>query len=115
MHETMTRLVSSQLILRGTSIERVRIGCGDVFHPDWINLDVAPVSPGVLRRKRGEVHRVMDDKYSLARPLIEAGFSAVRNVNADESWIAGFAGYGPDAAGGEVRKPDSLFMEAVKP
>ena len=27
----------------------INIGCGDVFHPAWINLDVLPVSAGVRR------------------------------------------------------------------
>ena len=75
---------------------------------------VSAFDEGVFRQ-RGEVHRLMYDKYSLARALRDAGFSGARPVTADESGITGFAGYGLDAVGGEVRKPDSLFMEAVKP
>lgn len=28
---------------------RVNIGCGSVFHPDWVNLDIVPVHPSVRR------------------------------------------------------------------
>lgn len=27
----------------------LNIGCGSTHHPDWINLDVAPIDPGVMR------------------------------------------------------------------
>ena len=26
----------------------LNIGCGGTFHPDWVNLDVAPADPNVL-------------------------------------------------------------------
>lgn len=69
---------------------------------------------GVFRR-RGEVHRVMYDRYSLAQALRQAGFEEPNVVGAAESAIAGYAAYGLDVVGGKVRKPDSLFMEARKP
>lgn len=30
-------------------MKRVNIGCGEVFHADWFNLDVSPVAPDVRR------------------------------------------------------------------
>ena len=65
-------------------------------------------------RQRGEVHRVMYDRLSLARVLERAGFGDIRKAGADESRIEGYPEYGLDAVDGDVRKPDSLFMEATR-
>ena len=69
---------------------------------------------GVFRRS-GECHRWMYDRFSLRQLLEQAGFSEVRPYTAFESQIADFSSFGLDVVGGKVRKPDSLFMEAVKP
>jgi predicted SAM-dependent methyltransferase len=67
-------------------------------------------------RDQGEVHFWMYDRYSLARLLTECGFSDPQVVSATESRIPGWAGYDLDTTpGGTVHKPDSLFMEAVRP
>jgi hypothetical protein len=66
-------------------------------------------------RLSGEVHQWMYDRLSLGRLLSSAGFSDIRVCKAAESVITDFASYGLDAdAQGNVRKPDSLFMEARK-
>lgn len=65
--------------------------------------------------KSGEVHRWMYDRYSLGLLLQECGFDHIRVCTAFESGIQNFASYGLDVAEGKPRKPDSLFMEAVKP
>jgi len=62
----------------------------------------------------GENHRWMYDRFSLRRLLEQAGFSAVQSCRADESRIPGFASYNLDMVEGQVRKPDSLFMEGIK-
>lgn len=65
---------------------------------------------------RGERHQWMYDRISLAAVLRDAGFVEPRRVGAAESAIPGFAGYLLDAdAAGRPHKPDSLFMEAVRP
>lgn len=66
-------------------------------------------------RQSGEVHRWMYDRVSLSRVLEEAGFQAMTVATAISSRIARFADYELDSVGGRVRKPDSLFVEAVKP
>lgn len=66
-------------------------------------------------RLSGEVHRVMYDRWGLEQLLLQRGFQQVQVVSATESRIAGFADFELDAAGGQVRKPDSLFVEAMKP
>jgi predicted SAM-dependent methyltransferase len=67
-----------------------------------------------LFRTSGECHRWMYDRISLQLLLERSGFSQVRVCTAFESQIEGFALYGLDVVKGRIRKPDSLFMEAVK-
>ena len=66
-------------------------------------------------RRSGECHRWMYDRFSLRQLLEQCGFVEVRTCSAFESRIASFASFGLDVVDGKVRKPDSLFMEAVKP
>lgn len=66
-------------------------------------------------QQSGELHRVMYDRFSLARLLTDCGFANPDQVTAYESRISDFAQYALDVVDGNVRKPDSLFMEAVRP
>lgn len=67
-------------------------------------------------RASGEVHQWMYDRHSLARLLAAVGFIEAHPCAAAESAIPNFSDYHFDIeAGGNVRKPDSLFMEARKP
>lgn len=68
-----------------------------------------------LFRNSGEIHRWMYDRFSLRRLLERAGFVDIRVCRADESRILDFNSYNLDIVDGKVRKPDSLFMEAIKP
>ncbi len=67
-----------------------------------------------LFRASGEVHRTPYDRIALRTLLERAGFADIRIHAASESRIPRFASYGLETVGGRVRKPDSLFMEAVK-
>jgi SAM-dependent methyltransferase len=70
---------------------------------------------GVFRNS-GEIHRWMYDRFSLGRLLKEAGCTGVRICRHDESRIPDFASYLLDSTpSGLPRKPDSLFMEGLKP
>lgn len=67
-------------------------------------------------RLSGELHQWMYDRYSLGRLMMEAGFAEPRVQTATESLIPGWKGFHLDTLpDGSVIKPDSLFMEAVKP
>lgn len=68
-----------------------------------------------LYRGGGEVHRTLYDRHALRVLLERIGFAEIWVQAADESRILGFASYGLESCGGRVRKPDSLFMEAVRP
>jgi predicted SAM-dependent methyltransferase len=77
-----------------------------------------PLSPDEIGRFRegGEVHKWMYDRYSLAKLLREEGFAEVELCSPTTSRIAHFSEYRLDMdEDGMVRKPDSLFMEAIKP
>jgi predicted SAM-dependent methyltransferase len=70
---------------------------------------------GIFRQKSGQIHQWMYDHFSLRRILEEAGFIEVKACQADESRIEDFNRYNLDMLDGKVRKPDSLFMEGIKP
>jgi hypothetical protein len=57
----------------------------------------------------------MYDRFSLRRLLEQCGFVGVIRRTAHESGIPDFAQYQLDSDGERVRKPDSLFMEGLKP
>lgn len=67
-------------------------------------------------RESGEIHKWMYDRYSLGQLLLISGFADARACRADESAIPRFMEFHLDTDDtGAVRKPDSLFMEAIKP
>ena len=67
-------------------------------------------------RSSGEIHKWMYDRYSLARALQAAGFVNPEIVGAAESRIPNWASFALDTEpDGRVYKPDSLFVEAVRP
>lgn len=69
-----------------------------------------------LFRQSGEVHKWMYDRWSLRVLLERCGFSGFKVCMADESRIPDFPSYRLDVTDdGSIRKPDSLFVEAVKP
>lgn len=74
----------------------------------------AAVREGIFRSS-GEVHRWMYDEFSLGRLMARSGFSDVRRRSATESEVPNFDSYQLDSVDGRVRKPDSLFMEALRP
>ena len=67
-------------------------------------------------RQAGEVHQWMYDRVSLAAALRQAGFGDITLRAANESfwpdWAEQHLDTEPD---GQTYKPDSLYMEAVKP
>lgn len=65
-------------------------------------------------RLGGEIHQWMYDPYSLAYLLTENGFVDPQLQSASHSHIPHWQDFGLDVVAGEIRKPDSLFMEAKK-
>ncbi len=65
-------------------------------------------------RLSGEIHQWMYDRYSLSKLLLETGFRDVKVCSAFQSSIKDWDKYELDVTSGEVRKPDSLFIEARK-
>lgn len=67
-------------------------------------------------RQSGEVHQWMYDRYSLSMLLEECGFANIVQRRANESYIPDWTSFNLDTEiDGTVYKPDSLYMEAIKP
>lgn len=65
-------------------------------------------------RLSGEIHQWMYDRHSLSELLKICGFDEVRTCSSYDSSIPSWSECNLDVSNGEVRKPDSLFMEARK-
>jgi SAM-dependent methyltransferase len=68
-----------------------------------------------LFRQSGELHRWMYDRVTLKSAVEAIGFCDVKVFTANSSNIAGFGDFQLDSVDGKTRKPDSLFLEALKP
>lgn len=67
-------------------------------------------------RQGGEAHKWMYDRFSLGKLLRKAGFADIQVCAANQSRIAELNSFLLDVTEqGSTRKPDSLFMEAIKP
>lgn len=67
-------------------------------------------------RQSGEVHQWMYDRYSLATLLKKYSWENIIQRTATESYITKWSSFNLDTEpDGSVYKPDSLFMEAMKP
>jgi SAM-dependent methyltransferase len=75
---------------------------------------VAALREGLFRRS-GEVHQWMYDRFSLRQAMEEAGFRAVRVCAVDDSRIPEFRRFALEMRKGRPRKPDSLYVEGIKP
>lgn len=65
-------------------------------------------------RLGGEIHQWMYDKYSLTNLLKLKGAADIQITDAFTSNIKNWKSYNIDGKDNIVRKPDSLFMEAIK-
>lgn len=65
-------------------------------------------------RLEGEIHQWMYDRYSLKKLLEDVGFKDIQVKTAFDSNIPDWKNYNLDGNNGIVRKPDSLFVEAIK-
>jgi predicted SAM-dependent methyltransferase len=84
----------------------------------WLNRwgIAASQLPMMQFQQSGEKHLWMYDAVSLRQLLEQQGFETVEETNAFNSRIPHWNKYQMlDVEAGAVRKPDSLFMEAVKP
>ena len=65
-------------------------------------------------RLSGEIHLHMYDRFSLARLLGNTGFRDIILTDAFSSKIFNWEKYKLDFSGTDSRKPDSLFVEAIR-
>jgi predicted SAM-dependent methyltransferase len=67
-------------------------------------------------RQSGEIHQWMYDSYSLKRLLKQCGLENIIQQTANKSYIPDWTSFNLDTEpDGRVYKPDSLYMEAIKP
>lgn len=67
-------------------------------------------------RQSGEVHQWMYDHYSLSGLLAKCGLQEITKRTAHESYIPDWTNFNLDTKpDGSVYKPDSLYMESIKP
>jgi len=67
-------------------------------------------------RQKGENHRWMYDRYSLSVLLSKYGLKSIKQRTSAESYIPNWTSFNLDTEpDGTVYKPDSLYMEGVKP
>jgi predicted SAM-dependent methyltransferase len=67
-------------------------------------------------RQSGEVHQWMYDRYSLTRLLEKCGFEKIVIQGATTSYIPDWVNFRLDTeVDGTIYKPDSIFVEAIKP
>jgi predicted SAM-dependent methyltransferase len=108
---------TGQEVKQALAVLRQNAKAGET-HPPPQTQSPARRDPAAVAKFRGggEVHKWMYDRLSLGRLLVECDFADARVCRADESGIADFNSYCLDIdENGETRKPDSLFMEAIKP
>ncbi len=67
-----------------------------------------------LFRNQGEIHRWMYDRYSLKTLCQARGFTDFKVQSAIDSSIDDYESFELDSENGNVRKPDSLFVECRK-
>ena len=65
-------------------------------------------------RNQGEIHRWMYDRFSLKTMCNEHGFTNFKVQTATDSSIPDYESFELDSENGNVRKPDSLFVECRK-
>ena len=65
-------------------------------------------------RTSGEIHQWMYEEVSLKRLLHETGFNNVIKTTAYSSYLPDWEDNNLDIINGNIRKPDSLFVEAQK-
>ena len=66
-------------------------------------------------RSQGEIHHWMYDRFSLRKLCERVGFEGFRVCQAEDSRIENYASFELDTFNGDIRKPDSIFVECMKP
>ncbi|TYQ24019.1 class I SAM-dependent methyltransferase [Pseudanabaena sp. UWO310] len=89
-------------------------------HQSLLKLILKPIELEALSigqfRQSGEVHQWMYDRYSLSKLLQEIGLEQIIKRTAHESYISNWTSFNLDTEpDGSIYKPDSLYMEAIKP
>ncbi|MFO0827557.1 MAG: methyltransferase domain-containing protein [Phycisphaerales bacterium] len=95
---------------------RQELGRPPLHATNWDDVGDAPADDQLAFLASGESHRWMYDRLSLGALLERCGFERVMRTSAQESRIPQWGEFALDLDDrGRARKPDSLFMEAIRP
>ena len=86
-----------------------------LLHSKNLKQDLRALEIGRFRLNSGEVHQWAYDRYSLAKDLLDAGFTDPKKCAHGESRIPDWKSFHLEVTlEGAVEKPDLLVMEAIK-
>lgn len=87
------------------------------FQLDFSGMEDDQIELAIGRfRRAGEIHQWMYDRFSLAQLMLSVGFINPKTQSANTSQIEDWSTFNLDTLpDGAIRKPDSLFMEAIAP
>ena len=86
-----------------------------LLHSKNLEQDLRALEIGRFRLNSGEVHQWAYDRYSLAKDLLDAGFTDPKKCAHGESRIPDWKSFHLEVTlEGAVEKPDLLVMEAIK-
>lgn len=99
----------------GESLNQVKLKCAKWMIQLLLGNKAKLAFEESVFRSEGEIHRWMYDRYSLRELCSQAGFGNFQIQTAFESQIDGYIDFQLDSVDDQIRKPDSLFVECVKP
>jgi predicted SAM-dependent methyltransferase len=112
-NKTISKETSTNLKKHSQSfVERFKSNLKRTLLKRWA-IDEAALAIGKFRLG-GEIHQWMYDRYSLSNLLKSAGSRNIQIKDAFKSAIPNWSDYNLDGKNLITRKPDSLFIEAVK-
>lgn len=101
-------------INRGDFSKVIKLGLLKIYLTFFGDSKLKDAFKTALFRSSGEIHQEMYDRLSLQISLLKHNFSELKVCSAFESSIKDFNDYQLDTISGNIRKPDSLFIEAIK-
>lgn len=123
--EQQRKLIASENLESGSRLKRLAKHLYQIFrHPSYRREKLLQVFLGseydILQlgrfRQSGEIHQWMYDRYSLKYLLERCRFSNVVQRSSVDSYIENWFQFNLDTEpDGSIYKPDSLYMEAIKP
>lgn len=101
-------------IIKNGVVRKVKQGIKKILYPFIRPKEINEFELIGKFRLGGEIHQWMYDRFSLRRLLEDSKFSQFKIQGPFTSFIENWEDYGLDGKNKVVRKPDSLYVEAIK-